>query len=324
VPASALAPSAPALDALATAPTDDRPVIDAAALRAAQPEAADSRRDQEAGSTSAPRPGASAPAGTATPTTTPAPARGPRRRTVGIAAALTLSVVAGYVVVSGSFTFPASPANAAVNDVFAPYFAQRWDVFAPNMQKVNTGLSIQVQWRDDSGQLVKSDWVDVTGMELETVGGNPFPSRIAKNTANAVSIYQDRFDQLTSAQQDRVTDTFIEATDSGFQPIPDDQLISDIEDLGDGGNDDGTIPFLRYDYMLTRFATAFGEAYFGEDVERVRWRIDYQRPNDFDHRNDSEQQFSPSETVFGWRQPAEQPSPQAVADFADVIQRYSR
>ena len=272
-----------------------------------------------------------------TPSTTSTP-RTPstttkRRRGAAVAAALTLAITAGYVVVSGSFTFPDSPANAAVNDGFAPYFAQRWDVFAPTMQKVNTGLSIQVQWRDGTGELVHSDWVDVTGMELQAVNG-PVPSRITKDTANAVSTYLDRFDQLTEAQQERVTDTFIQRDpDGGFEPIPDDQLVDDVQSLfragdktGDGtaATSDATIPFIRYDYMLTRFAAAFGQAYFGEQIERVRWRIDYQRPNDFDHRNDQTPQYSPSETDFGWRQPAEAPDPETVAVFADVIERYSR
>ncbi|MFB2581008.1 DUF5819 family protein [Herbiconiux sp. P15] len=248
-----------------------------------------------------------------------------RTRLAAVATALTLAVVAGYTIVSTSFTFPSSPANAAVNEAFAPYFSQRWDVFAPNLLKVNSALQIQVQWRDDAGDLVHSEWVDVTGTELNAVENTPMPSRIAKSTANAAVAYITRFDELTDEQKTRVQDTFIERTDDGgFQPIPDDELVDEIKNLGDGEDDTNTVPLLRYDYMLIRYATAYGEAYFDRDVERVRWRVQFDRPNDFEHRNDSERQTPINELEFGWRQPAEQPDPETVAIFDDVIERYAR
>ncbi|MCS5723697.1 DUF5819 family protein, partial [Herbiconiux sp. CPCC 203406] len=264
---------------------------------------------------------------------THAPRTKPKKKPLLAAAtALTLAIAAGYVFVSTTFTFPPASANAAsevVDDAFAPYFSQRWDVFAPNMLKVNSALQIQVQWREDDG-LVHSDWVDVTGAELEAVDGNPMPSRIAKSSANAAVAYITRFDELTDAQKSRVQDTFIERTDDGdFQPIPDADLIAELEALGEDDTE-GTetapspVPLLRYDYMLIRFATAYGEAYFDREVERVRWRVQFDRPNDFEHRNDTERQSPLNELEFGWRQPASQPSDEAVAIFDDVIERYDR
>ncbi|MFB2556160.1 DUF5819 family protein [Herbiconiux liangxiaofengii] len=247
-------------------------------------------------------------------------------RLAGIATGVTLALVAGYVVVSSSFTLPSLPTNSAVADGFAPYFSQRWDVFAPKMLRTNSALQIQVQWRDENDELVKSDWVDVTGMELNAIDYDPMPSRISKNSVNAAVTYLTRYDELNDAQQERVEDTFIERSDDGgFQPIPDEQLVDEIEALGDDGTDDGdVVPFIRYDYMLTRFASTFGQAYFGHDVERVRWRVQFDRPNDFEHRTDDERQTPQSELEFGWRQPAEAPDPEKVAVFADVIGRYDR
>lgn len=246
-----------------------------------------------------------------------------KSRMAGIATGVTLALVAGYVVVSGSFTFPSVPTNAAVADGFSPYFSQRWDVFAPNLLRTNSALQIQVQWRGDDDELVKSDWVDVTGMELEAIDYDPVPSRISKNTVNAAVTYLGRYDDLSDEQKSRVEDTFIERTDDGgFQPIPDEQLVSEIEDLGD--DDGAVVRFVRYDYMLTRFAATFGQAYFGHDVERVRWRVQFDRPNDFDQRHDDDRQTPVSDLEFGWRQPAEAPDPDRVAIFADVIERYDR
>jgi hypothetical protein len=249
----------------------------------------------------------------------------PRRWPMGIAAATSLAVLAGYVFVSATFTLPASPAQAAVQDGFAPYFSQRWDVFAPHMLKVNSSMEIQVQWRED-GELVHSDWIDVTGMELDAVDGNLMPSRISKNTVNAITTYLSRYEELSDDQQLRMQDTFIERTDDDdFAPIPDADLIEELDELGDDDSSESdVIRILRYDYMLTRFATAFGEAYFDQDVERVRWRADFSRPNDFAHRNQEERQNEPSRLEFGWRQPSEITDPAIVAVFRDVIDRYTQ
>lgn len=255
--------------------------------------------------------------------TRPAPAGSPAPRAglaPTIAAAAAVAVIGGYVFVSATFTAPPSPARAAVSDTFAPYFSQQWDVFAPDILRVNRSLQIQAQWRDDSGDLVKSGWLDVTGTELAAVAGSPAPSRISKNSQNALGDYLDRYRDLTDAQQERARDTFIEQTDDGFEAIPDADLLADFEGLGDNAGD--VVRFVRYDYMLTRFSTVYSEAFFGKPVERVRWRLQTDRPNDFEHRLDDQRQFESTELTFGWRQ-ADHPDDDAVRDiFADVQARY--
>lgn len=262
-------------------------------------------------------------------TTRPAPASGsskaaPRRLAPTIATVAAVAVVGAYVFVSAAFTAPPSPARAAVSDGFAPYFSQRWDVFAPNLLRVNSALQVQAQWRDDDGELVTSDWVDITDMELAAVRGIPAPSRISKNSINALSSYIERYDELSDAQQERVQDSFIERTAEGsFSAIPDAELLDDLESLGDADDSGAAVPFVRYDYMMNRYSTVFTEAYFGRDVERVRWQAQFDRPNEFLHRFDDERQFPLSQLTFGWRQ-AEQPDDASVRDvFADVQTRYT-
>ncbi|WP_191966612.1 DUF5819 family protein [Microbacterium testaceum] len=255
--------------------------------------------------------------------TRPAPAVRPTPRAglaPTIAAVAAVAVIGGYVFVSATFTGPPSPARAAVSDAFAPYFSQRWDVFAPDILRVNRSLQIQAQWRDDSEDLVKSEWVDVTGTELDAVSGSPAPSRISKNSQNALGDYLDRYWDLTDAQQERARDTFIEQTDDGFAAISDADLLADFDGLGD--DSDAVVRFVRYDYMLTRFSTVYADAFFGEPIERVRWRVQTDRPNDFDHRLDEARQYETTELTFGWRQ-AEQPDDDSVRGiFADVQSRY--
>ncbi|PVE77009.1 DUF5819 family protein [Microbacterium testaceum] len=238
-----------------------------------------------------------------------------------VAAAMTLAIVLGYAFVAVSFTIPSSPTRPAVSDAFSPYFSQRWNVFAPNIMKVNRSLQIQVQWRED-GELQRSEWVDVTDIEFTSARGIPTPSRISKNSFNAAQAYLTRYQSLSADQRDRVRDTFIRRTNDGaFAPMDPEALLEDLDDLG--GSRSALVGYLRYDYMLVRFASAFGGAYFDRDVERVRWRIQHDRPNDFLHRFDEERQSERSYTTFGWRQPAVAPSDEVRAIYDEVIERYT-
>lgn len=238
-----------------------------------------------------------------------------------VATVLTGVIVAGYVFISATYTLPESPARAAVGDVFSPYFSQRWNVFAPNILKTNRELQIQAQWRDD-GELVHSDWIDVTAIEFGAAGGNPVASRVTKNSYNAAVAYLERYRALSDDQQERVRDTFIQRADGGgFSPIPDGELLDEIDALGSSRA--AVVRFVRYDYMLQRFSAAFASAYFNKEIERVRWRVQSERPNGFESRFDPPLN-EPTFTTFGWRQPAVPPRPEVVALYAEVIGRYMR
>ncbi|MDZ8201360.1 DUF5819 family protein [Microbacterium sp. SSW1-59] len=254
---------------------------------------------------------------------TPQPRRTPRTpgRGATVAGILTAAIMAAYVFVSMAYVTPSSPVETAVREVLSPYFTQRWNVFAPNILKANRELEVQVQWRED-GELVHSDWIALTDIEYAAVRGIPTPSRISKNSYNAMSAYMSRYVALTDDQRDRVRDTFIEAADGGdFRAIPNSELIDEIDELGDSRS--SVIRFLRYDYMLMRYAQAVGEAYFDEDVERVRWRVVRDKPNDFLHRFDDERQTEVTTTTFGWRMPWSEVDPAVAEIYDDVIERYA-
>lgn len=246
----------------------------------------------------------------------------PRTATLKIVAtAATLGILAVYAFISITFTAPPSPARAVVSDAAAPFFSQKWNVFAPNIMRTNRELQIQVQWRED-GELVHSDWVDVTDIEYAAVRGIPMPSRISKSSFNATQAYMSRYGALSEDQRARARDTFITALGGGeFAPIEDAELIDELDALGDSRA--AVIRFLRYDYMMTRFAQAFGTAYFDREIERVRWRVHVERPNDFVRRFDAQQQTEPSDTTFGWRQPAAELTPDVIAIFDEVVERYA-
>lgn len=244
----------------------------------------------------------------------PAPLSRSARATGLIATLVIAVVVAGTALL---FTPGGNPLRSAVESVASPYFSQNWRVFAPNILKSNRTFEIRAQWRDDDGELIKSDWVSITDIEQRTVAGNIAPSRIEKNSWNVSSTYVKRYLALNEEQRERVRDTFIEASDDGFRPISDEDLIAEL-----GKGDGDVIRFLRMDYMLMRYATMYATAGFGQEIERVQWRVVNQRPNDFTHRFEDEPQFTPTIRTFGWRQSNVSIDPDVLEQYRATISRY--
>jgi len=211
-----------------------------------------------------------------------------------------------------------TPLRSAVRSVALPYFGQTWRVFAPTLLKSNRTLEIRAQWRDDSGELVKSGWVSITDIEQRSVTGNTVPPINRKASWNVSDIYQQRYNALDSGQRERVRDTFIEVFEDGFRPIPVDDIIDDL-----GGTDAEVIRFLRMDYMLMRYVTLYAEAGFGETIERVQWRIGNARPNDFAHRFEEDSQFERRVTTFGWRQSNVAIEPEVLSEYSELIERHA-
>ena len=240
-----------------------------------------------------------------------------------VATAVSLLVVVAYVFVTLLFVSPPNPvktAFAGVTRSASPYFAQKWNVFAPHIAKSNPELLVQAQWRDDEGTLVKSEWRNITAVEFGAVAGSALPSRVQKLSWNALSAYLTRFGDLTTEQQIVVKDTFIERFDGGYRGKPSEELIERLTSLAD--NRSAVIDLLRYDYMLKEYATYFATATYGEKIERIRWEVLRERPNDFDRRFDEELQYQPTTTRFGWRQADDRMRADALATFSDVVARY--
>ena len=283
--------------------------------------------------------GAQGPDGAEEPDGDQAPASGRRDRGVGssrdeaappkraarIAAAVSIALVGVYVAGTLVIVSPTTPVRGAVVAAAGPYFTQKWNVFAPSIMKTNITFSVQAQWRDADGTLVKSDWVNVTKLEQQAVPGHAEPSRIQKSSWNAMLAYNARYLALDAQQREIVRDTFIQRADGGgYRAQSAESLIADLDAVSTtpGSGQGDVVRFLRYDYMLKEYATAFSTAYFDQDVERVRWRIDRTRPNDFENRFSEEQQFDDTAVTFGWRHVDDVIDPETLAVYRDVVTRY--
>ena len=167
---------------------------------------------------------------------------------------------------------------------------------------------------------MKSEWVSVTEVEFRSVPGRALPSRIQKTSWNTLSAYLKRFRGLNDEQRAIVQDTFIERHNGGYRGTPPEQLIAQLEALGDDRG--AVLDLLRHDYLMKEYVTYFATAWFDRDIERVRWEIHRERPNDFDRRFDDVVQHEPTITRFGWRQADDLMRPERLAVFDEVIARY--
>lgn len=232
-----------------------------------------------------------------------------------LATVVILAVVIGTaLIVSPSGT----PLRAEVRSAAMPYFTQSWRVFAPNIIKVNRTLEFRAQWRNDAGELVRSDWVPLTEIEQATISGNVATTRMSKSTWNASGTYLTRYNALNSEQRTRVRDTFITSDgEGGFRPIPSEDLIAEM-----GPGDGDVVRFLRMDYMLMRHTTLFATAGFGERIERVQWRVVRERPNDFQNRFREDEQFPLRTTTLGWRHSNVRIDDSVIEAYRSLIERH--
>ncbi len=239
--------------------------------------------------------------------------------TLGI---VSLVVIAFYVLVTSLFVLPANLTTQALGGLrtaAAPYFQQEWNVFAPNVARTNPELRIQAQWYEGS-ERVYSDWVSITAIEMGAVRGHPLPSRVQKSSWNALSRYYSRYSSLTTDQKILARDTFVERKGDRFRAKRSADLIKQFTENTE--NQGRVVRFLRYDNMMKEYATSFAAAYFEQDVVRVRWQILRERPNEFEHRFETEPQFGATEVTFGWRHVDHTVDPKSVSEFRAVIERY--
>lgn len=246
-----------------------------------------------------------------TESTTP---KGGLDRTARVAGWTALAVMAVVMLTTLLVVAPAgTPLRAEARSAALPYFGQNWRVFAPDILKTNRTLEFRAQWRDGDGDLVRSDWVDLTGIELRTVHGHLVPSRLSKNSWNASGTYLQRYLALDPTQRDRARDSFVAADGAA---IADGTLIDWL-----GREDPDVIRFLRMDYMLMRYTTMYATAGFGRPIEQIQWRIVRERPNDFQNRFVEQRQFATTTTTFGWRRTRVSVAPRIVAEYEALIAR---
>jgi hypothetical protein len=113
-------------------------------------------------------------------------ARSPRvRLAAGVVAILLLVGVAFHLLFVTLFVAPPNQASrkyqSMTNQWIYPLFEQNWRLFAPDPLNVNIRVNARVQVRAADGTVTTSDWMDLTGDDVDHIRGNPFPSKADQN-----------------------------------------------------------------------------------------------------------------------------------------------
>jgi hypothetical protein len=247
-----------------------------------------------------------------------------RTRGARLAAGAAIVLVALYVATSVSFSAPAGDrfknATSWLRTVASPYFAQSWNVFAPHILKTNIELEVAAQWRDGSSHLVQSGWYSATKLDLAVAAGEPSPTRAVKQSWNLIRAYNGHFLLLNREQRDVVLNTFIRRVgDNKYVGETDQQITARLNTLG--GSPAAVRSLVQYDDAMVTYASLLSTAYFDKKIERVRWRIVYQRPNVFALRNSPTKEFPKETRAFGWRQADAHLDTDSLAAFRDFVGR---
>ena len=241
-----------------------------------------------------------------------------------IMTAVATLLVASYIVVSLLIVVPNKAITApfsAVTSATSPMLEQNWRLFAPNILKVSNYLQVQAQWRDDSGDLITSEWINITEIEQRSVAGHLTPSRINKSSWNAIRTYQTRYAKLNTEQKEVIRSSFVTTDDDGNDGAQSRTSISaELTAFDSNTSQIGRV--LNYDALLVQYTGVFASVFLDRRVDQVRWRHERVKANDFTERFSDIQQHSPTATTYGWRYFGRDVTADERSVYKDVLTRY--
>jgi hypothetical protein len=231
-----------------------------------------------------------------------------------------LTVLSGLVAVHlVAVTFAALPPNR-YSDAVEPstgylgaYFAQNWRLFAPNPVAQDRGIRFQAAYTDEAGDVVQSEWIDWTEVELDLVREKIVGGRAGYITNKMTSSLSSRYQGLDAAQQQSIDRTDDEA------PPTWDELETQL----------ATLPaqqraaFLRYERAVVRLGSdVLAERMPDADLVAIRYAVAQQGVTPYADRTGTAAEREAArpnlvERFSGWRTPVVGPADEraSVGDF---------
>ncbi len=168
--------------------------------------------------------------------------------------------------------------DAYINNGVVP-FEQSWSVFAPTPRR--GGENVQVRAYDgETG--TTTGWYDITADEDERILHDPNPSRIHAVTRRLGGDVNQLSPDLTEAQL-KLISSDAPARDELVRRLPDD--------------------LFRVDEMLTRFASLYAAARWGDHISMVQVRVGHRSVPAFAKRNRVDFDEVPfTYRTIGWRE----------------------
>lgn len=218
-------------------------------------------------------------------------------------------------------TFAAVPPNrysealAPSSGYLTPYFTQNWRLFAPNPVSQDRAVRFQAAYRDEAGDVVQTEWIDWTAVELDLIHHRLVGGRAGYVTNKMIESLSRTYRLMTTEQRQVLNST------------RDDAALSWANlrtALADAGVPDARLDtFLRYERATSRLATDVAMSRLrGRDLVAVRYAVVLREVTPYADRGGSAAEREaarpgPTERLSGWRVPVEG-SPaekRAVASF---------
>ncbi|MBL3678530.1 hypothetical protein D3230_04365 [Leucobacter chromiireducens subsp. solipictus] len=233
-------------------------------------------------------------------------------------AVLAVLLTVWHVFASFLWIFPPSPLRQlapgdSLSNYMLPVFGQSWTVFAPEPINGDYHFNVRATVLDEDGEERETGWVSANQVELSMVINHLFPPRAGIQAEELASGYKYAWGELGDEQRRMAGEDFLET----------DWLDLMRADMGEVSTEDPVIVdrYLASERRATAYATQVAKAIWGEDVQRVQYRVSRQNVVPYAERHNREAKRPEPQVVLpGWREPLVVPGQDEQA-FADVFQR---
>ncbi|GAB2565307.1 hypothetical protein GCM10027033_22360 [Leucobacter ruminantium] len=204
-----------------------------------------------------------------------------------------------------------------------PFFGQSWSVFAPEPINGDYHFNVRATLADGS----ETGWVSATDVELSMIQYNLFPPRAGIQSSEVASSYKDAYDSVDELQRTVVGGDFAVDDWEGLRAALETPQKAADEEAGEGDADpspavDNTAEIeqlLAEEHRTTAYATQVARAIWGDEVEKVQFRVSRQNIIPFAQRHDPQaQRPEPTVVLPGWPAPIVEEG-QNEGNFADVF-----
>lgn len=183
-----------------------------------------------------------------------------------------------------------------------PFFGQSWSVFAPEPINGDYHFNVRAVIADESGVETETGWVSATDVELSMIQYNLTPPRAGIQSSEVASSYKDAFDRMGEVDRAIIAAEFsVDDWEVGLRAALEASRDGD-EQTAHSNRDAHIDTLIAQERRSTAYATQVAKAIWGDEVQRVQYRVSRQNIIPFAQRhNPDAQRPEPMVVLPGWR-----------------------
>lgn len=216
---------------------------------------------------------------------------------VRVVTVIAVLATAWHIFASFLWIAPVSPLREvvpgkALSSYMLPMFGQSWSVFAPEPINGDYRLEVRAILPGEGEAGTETDWVDATAVELSMIQYNPFPPRAGIGSTEVASQFKKAFDALSADHK----------VVAGLNYFEDEWSSRMTTKMKTYAKPELVDPYVKAEDMTLAYATQVARAVWGEEVQRVQFRVSRQNVIPFAKRHDPEAERPAVQAAnTGWR-----------------------